>query len=308
MPIGLVGAILGASAISAGGSLLGGLFGGKKPKIPELKPIDFAGEQQKAIQQNIAAIEPATELAKRTTEAEQTQLEAQLRRAIPGYDQMVQQASKNIGSALKGELPSDVSSQVMRSAAGRALMGGYAGAGAGRALTARDLGLTSLQLQNQGLAQAQNFIQQQRAFGMVQPFSVSSMFITPAQRIGAIQEQQARQYGRDVTAAQVAAAPSPFQQSVGTALSNVGNIAGGALMQYGMYQAMAPAGGFGGTGGGTAGTGYGFENTGTLSSGTIDYSTGETLPPMSSGTPYANPMSPAAVYAVPPSQYYPGIR
>ena len=162
----------------------------------------------------------------------------QLRRAIPGYDQLVQQASKNIGSALKGELPSDVSSQVMRSAAGRALAGGYAGAGVGRALTARDLGLTSLQLQNQGLAQAQNFIQQQRAFGMVQPFSVSSMFITPAQRIGAIQEQQARQYGRDVTAAQVAAAPSPFERSVGQMFSNVGNIAGGALMQYGMYNAM----------------------------------------------------------------------
>jgi hypothetical protein len=153
---------------------------------------------------------------------------------------LVQQASKNIGAALAGEISPEVSAQVQRSAAGRALMGGYAGTGAGRALTARDLGLTSMQLQNQGLAQAQNFIQQQRTFGMVQPFSVSSMFITPAQRIGAIQEQQARQYGRDVTAAQVAAAPSPFQQSVGTALSNVGNIAGGALMQYGMYKAMAP--------------------------------------------------------------------
>jgi hypothetical protein len=285
-------AILGAAGISAAGSLLGGLFGGKKPKIPELKPIDFAGEQQKAIQQNIAAIEPATELAKRTTEAEQTQLEAQLRRAIPGYDQLVQQASKNIGASLRGELPSDVSSQVMRSAAGRALAGGYAGAGAGRALTARDLGLTSLQLQNQGLAQAQNFIQQQRAFGMVQPFSVSSMFITPAQRIGAIQEQQARQYGRDVTAAQVAAAPSPFQQSVGTALSNVGNIAGGALMQYGMYNAMmanSPLA-YGTTPGGAP----------SVSSTTIDYSTGE--------TGYPNPMSPATVYAVPPSSYYPGIR
>lgn len=285
-------AILGAAGISAAGSLLGGLFGGKKPKIPELKPIDFAKEQQAAIRQNIAAIEPATELAQRTTQAEQTQLESQLRRAIPGYDQLVQQASKNIGAALAGEISPEVSAQVQRSAAGRALMGGYAGTGAGRALTARDLGLTSMQLQNQGLAQAQNFIQQQRTFGMVQPFSVSSMFITPAQRIGAIQEQQARQYGRDVTAAQVAAAPSPFQQSVGTALSNVGNIAGGALMQYGMYNAMmanSPAA-YGTTPGGMP----------SVSSTTVDYSTGETA--------YPNPMSPATVYAVPPSSYYPGIR
>jgi hypothetical protein len=238
MAIGLGAAILGGAGISAAGSLLGGLFGGRKPKIPELKPINFEAEQRQAIQQNIASLESATDLAQRTTQAEQTQLEAQLRRAIPGYDQLVQQASKNIGAALAGEISPEVSAQVQRSTAGRALMGGYAGTGAGRALTARDLGLTSMQLQNQGLAQAQNFIQQQRTFGMVQPFSVSSMFITPAQRIGAIQEQQARQYGRDVTAAQVAAAPSPFQQSVGTALSNVGNIAGGALMQYGMYNAM----------------------------------------------------------------------
>jgi hypothetical protein len=95
-----------------------------------------------------------------------------------------------------------------------------------------------MQIQNQGLAQAQNFIQQQRAFGMAQPFSVSSMFITPAQRIGAIQEQQARMYGRDLTAAQVAAAPSPMQQAAQTALTNFGGVAGGALSQYGMYQGL----------------------------------------------------------------------
>lgn len=239
MAIGLGAAILGGAGISAAGSLLGGLFGGRKPKVPELKPIDFAKEQQQAIQQNIASLEPATELAKKTTAAEQSQLEAQLRRAIPGYDQLVSQAGQNIAASLRGEISPEVSAQVQRSTAGRALAGGFgAGSGFGRALTARDLGLTGMQIQNQGLAQAQNFIQQQRAFGMVQPFSVSSMFITPAQRIGAIQEQQARMYGRDLTAAQVAAAPSPMQQAAQTALTNFGGTVGGALSQYGMYQGL----------------------------------------------------------------------
>jgi len=232
-------AILGAAGISAAGSLLGGLFGGRKPKVPELKPINFEQEQTNAIRQNIAALEPATKLAEKTTAAEQSLLETQLRRAIPGYDQIVQQASKNIGAALSGELSPEVSAQVQRSTAGRALSGGFgAGSGFGRSLTARDLGLTSLQLQNQGLAQAQNFIQQQRAFGMAQPFSVSSMFITPAQRIGAIQEQQARMYGRDLTAAQVAAAPSPMAQAAQTAFTNFGGTVGGALTQYGLSQAL----------------------------------------------------------------------
>ena len=237
--IGIPAAILGGAAISSAGSLLGGLFGGKKPKVPELKPIDFAAEQRQAIQQNIAALQPATELAQKTTAAEQSQLESQLRRAIPGYDQLVSQAGANIGAALRGEISPEVSAQVQRSTAGRALSGGFgAGSGFGRALTARDLGLTGMQIQNQGLAQAQNFIQQQRAFGMVQPFSVSSMFVTPAQRIGAIQQQNQLQYGRDLTAAQVAAAPSPMQQAAQTAFTNFGGVAGGALSQYGMYQGL----------------------------------------------------------------------
>ena len=239
MAIGLGAAILGGAGISAAGSLLGGLFGGKKPKVPELKPIDFAKEQQQAIQQNIASLESATDLAKRTTAAEQSQLETQLRRAIPGYDQLVSQAGQNIGAALRGELSPEVSAQVQRSTAGRALSGGFgAGSGFGRALTARDLGLTGMQIQNQGLAQAQNFIQQQRTFGMVQPFSVSSMFITPAQRIGAIQQQQSAMYGRDLTAAQVAAAPSPMAQAAQTAFTGFGGTVGGALTQYGLSKAL----------------------------------------------------------------------
>ena len=232
-------AILGGAAISGVGSLLGGLFGGKKPKVPELKPIDFAKEQQQAIQQNIAALQPATELAQRTTAAEQSQLETQLRRAIPGYDQLVSQAGQNIAASLRGEISPEVSAQVQRSTAGRALSGGFgAGSGFGRALTARDLGLTGMQIQNQGLAQAQNFIQQQRAFGMVQPFSVSSMFITPSQRINALAQQNQQQYNRDLQAAQVAAMPDPTMAAFGSAISSAGGFAGGAYTQRGMMQQM----------------------------------------------------------------------
>ncbi len=239
MPIGIGAAILGGAGISAAGSLLGGLFGGKKPKVPELKPIDFAKEQQQAIQQNIASLEPATELARKTTAAEQSQLEAQLRRAIPGYDQLIQQASQNIGSALRGELSPEATRNLQRFSAGQALTRGYGG-GSGMGLfgAVQNYAKASEARQQLGLAQAQNFIQQQRAFGMVQPFSVSSMFITPAQRIGAIQEQQSRMYGRDLTAAQVAAAPSPMQQAAQTAFTNFGGTVGGALSQYGMYQGL----------------------------------------------------------------------
>ena len=237
-----MGTSMGGSALSAVGTILGGLFGPKKVKVPELKPIDFAAEQRQAIQQNIASLEPATELAQKTTAAEQSQLEAQLRRAIPGYDQLVKQAGANIGAALRGEISPEVSAQVQRSTAGRALTGGFgAGSGFGRALTARDLGITSMQLQNQGLAQAQNFIQQQRTMGMAQPFSVSSMFITPNQRIGFMQQQQQAQYARDMAAAQVAAQPSAMKQAFGSAITQFAGTTGGALFQQGLGQMRGPS-------------------------------------------------------------------
>jgi hypothetical protein len=285
-----MGAILGGAAIVGASSLIGGLLSkGSKPKVPAFKPIDFEAEQKQAIQQNIASLESATDLAKKTTAAEQSQLESQLRRAIPGYDQLIQQASQNIGAALRGQVSPEASAQVQRSTAGRALSGGFgAGSGFGRALTARDLGLTAMQLQNQGLAQAQNFIQQQRSFGMVQPFSVSSMFITPSQRINALAQQNQQQYNRDLQAAQVAAMPDPTMAAIGGALSSAGGFAGGAYTQRGMMQQMPSL--YATTPGGSP----------SVNSTTIDYSTGE--------TGYPNPMSPATTYALPPSSFYPGIR
>lgn len=235
-----MGAILGGAAILGGTSLLGGLLSkGSKPKVPAFKPIDFAGEQRQAIQQNIGSLESATELATKTTAAEQSQLEAQLRRAIPGYDQLIAQAGKNIGSRLRGEVDQDVQSQLQRAVAGRAVGGGFKESqGIRTNLLARDFGLTAMQIQNQGLAQAQSFIQQQRTMGMAQPFSISSMFITPGQRIGAMQQQQTAQYNRDMTAAQVAAMPDPTMAAFGSAISSAGGFAGGAYTQRGMMQQM----------------------------------------------------------------------
>jgi hypothetical protein len=235
--------LLGAAAIVGGSSLIGGLLSkGSKPKVPEFKPIDFAGEQKKAIQQNLQSLPAASELAQKTTTADQSVLEEQLRRAIPGYDKLIAQAGSNIGASLRGEISPEVSAQVQRSTAGRALSGGFGGAsGMGRSLTARDLGLTGMQIQNQGLQQAQSFIQQQRAYGMVQPFSTSSMFITPAQRVGVMQQQQQAQYGRDLQAAQVAAMPDPTMAAFGSAISSAGGLYGGAKMQQSLSNGRQPS-------------------------------------------------------------------
>ena len=285
-----MGAILGGAAILGGTSLLGGLLSkGSKPKVPAFKPIDFQAEQKQAIQQNIEALQPATELAQKTTAAEQSQLEAQLRRAIPGYDQLIQQASSNIGSALRGELSPEATRNLQRFSAGQALTRGYGG-GSGMGLfgAVQNYAKASEARQQLGLAQAQSFIQQQRAFGMAQPFSVSSMFITPSQRINALSQQNQQQYNRDLQAAQVAAMPDPTMAAIGSAISSAGGFAGGAYTQRGMMQQMPSL--YATTPGGSP----------SVNSTTIDYSTGE--------TGYPNPMSPATTYTLPPSSFYPGIR
>ena len=232
-------AILGAASI--GGGLLAA---GKKPKVPAFKPIDFQAEQKQAIQQNIEALQPATELAQKTTAAEQSQLEQQLRRAIPGYDQLISQASSNIGSALRGELSPEATRNLQRFSAGQALTRGYGG-GSGMGLfgAVQNYARASEARQQLGLAQAQNFIQQQRTFGMAQPFSVSSMFITPAQRVNALQNQQSAQYNRDMAAAQVAAMPDPTMAAIGGGLQSMGGVIGGSMFQSGMAGRMGGGGG-----------------------------------------------------------------
>jgi hypothetical protein len=262
---------MGLIAAGAGAALMIGgaaMSAGKKVKVPQFQRVNTEKEQEAAIKQNIASLQSGTELATKTTAAEQTLLESQLRRAIPGYDQLISQASSNIGSALKGEISSDVQSQIQRSSAGRALSGGFgAGSGVGRNLSARDFGLTSMQVQNQGLAQAQNFIQQQRTMGMAQPFSVSSMFITPTQRINLSLQENQFQYQRDMAAAQVAAQPDPMMAAIGGSLSNIGGMAFGSGMG-GMMGGGSGGGGGGGQGGGggftinMGGGGYGVGGSG----------------------------------------------
>jgi len=254
--MGLIAAGVAGAALMVGGAAMSA---GKKVNVPAFQKVNTEKEQKAAIKQNIASIQSGSELATKTTAADQSVLEEQLRRAIPGYDQLISQAGKNIGSNLRGEISTDVQSQLQRSSAGRALSGGFgAGSGVGRNLSARDFGLTSMQIQNQGLQQAQSFIQQQRMFGMVQPFSTSSMFISPTQRMNLSLQENQFQFNRDMAAAQVAAQPDPMMAAIGGSLSNIGGMAfGGAIGGMGGGRSNGGGGQGGGGGGGGITLNYG---------------------------------------------------
>lgn len=96
----------------------------------------------------------------------------------PSLQGNLNQFGTNTSSLLQGQIPQDVQAQIQNSSAYQALSGGYGGSGMAHALTARDLGTTSLQLQQQG---ASNLSQQQQLAQALNPSNVSpnSMIYSP---------------------------------------------------------------------------------------------------------------------------------
>ena len=123
---------------------------------------------------------------------------------------------------LRGEIPTDVGQQIARTSAAAGFRGGFQGSKLGGNLTARDLGLTSLGLQQTGL---QNFGALANLINP-NPFNVSSMFFSPGQRVTIAQNERNQKFNRDMAAAGVAAAPSPMQAALGRGINQFGQTIG----------------------------------------------------------------------------------
>jgi hypothetical protein len=145
------------------------------------------------------------------------------------------------GTTFKG-LPADVAAQVQRQAAGRALSGGFAGSQAARNLTARDLGRTSLALQQAGGQQFANIL------GTTPLAPVANYEFTP-QDITRLRESE--RISRMNALAGVASMPSAGGV-VGQGLGSLGS----GLTNLGFAQLGAETRAAGGTG---LPTGYGRE-------------------------------------------------
>src|SRR4030095_2055000 len=116
-----------------------------------LPGVDIGGVTQESLSNILGNMDTASDISRRSTFANQAVLTDLLNQTIPGYSGMQQQRSDVTRSMLAGELPPDVVAAINRRSAGRALSGGYSGSGFHDALTARDLGLTSLDLINRGM-------------------------------------------------------------------------------------------------------------------------------------------------------------
>lgn len=230
------------------GTLLAGAVGGfgKKPRIPDLPQISPEKVQAETIAANQAALPGAQQLATGINSFNVAQRLDFLTKALSfaGGPGALGQVQSNIGAQLRGEIPTDVASQIQRNSAGKALQGGFGGGSAlGRNLTARDFGLTSMGIQQQGLSNLTSFA------GMADTpaFDYTSMFMSPQQRLEFAFKDRETKFNRELLHEQVSAAPDPFRAALGQAfiedekaiMELVGNVAGFAGGAIGCWVARA---------------------------------------------------------------------
>ena len=137
-----VGTLMGANAAKMAQKKLDEII-----RMPELDVGNSYGQAIGAINANQSGAEGA---ASRTNRFNQGQVNDVLEQGIPGFSEMQRRRVKQATDLLGGGVPEDVQKQVFRSSAGRALSGGFSGSPAGRNLTARDFGRTSLDMIERG--------------------------------------------------------------------------------------------------------------------------------------------------------------
>lgn len=144
------------------GSVLGGNAASRKKRqldqLAETPGVDVSAATGDALAGREANFERASNIARQQNTFDQQEMERMLEESIPGYKGIQATRAGNAASFLKGDIPDDVRAQVFRRGAAKAVGGGYGGSDASRNLTARDLGLTSLDLMDRGQRYSQSII------------------------------------------------------------------------------------------------------------------------------------------------------
>jgi hypothetical protein len=260
---------------------------GSTPDVAPFIPTDYGQEQLNALLQNIGAFPDIEQLGN----LYQQYIMGAYKQA--GFD-LPSLLGKGTGIAgqeldiakeeLTGAIPKDVQSQIAESSAFQSLLSGTSGGGMASANQARNLGLTSLDMQQRGAqmaGQAGNAAQLWASLARGTMMDPSSMLVTPQQRAAFQQEQNALKQATQQFGYNVAAMPNPVAAGISGTIMNLL----GAYLGHGMgggggsitpsYQsimgtsgATSPGGGIGGVGvGGVGGFGYGGMNPYTATTG-----------------------------------------
>jgi hypothetical protein len=192
---------------------LSGLFG-STPSVPKWNDVSLTGAQTQAIGANQASLGSIENLATGVNQFNQEQLTQLLNSIMPGWSGAAATAGKNIASELKGEIPTDVSQAIQSSDAAKALTGGFGGSGLAGNLTARDLGLTSLDLTGKGLSSLESWTGMIDKMFAPGEFNIASMFISPEQEFEDTFKNQEMSWGAQWMQNQVNAQGDPAMQGL----------------------------------------------------------------------------------------------
>lgn len=213
----------------------------KKPEVPKFKKTDTTKEQAAATAGNLQNFDAISTLAGKTNTFNQDQLNKMLESALPGYRSLQSSIGSKISDELSGKVPQDVIDLIKRNSAEKSVSGGFSGGGMVKDnLTARDLGRTSLDLVDKGIDAGTRWIQSAKS-GTANSFDPSSMFVSPAQRIGVTMSNNENAFNRNWLSNQVDAAYDPMtiigkgadslvEGIKGAAASAAGSSAGGGSM------------------------------------------------------------------------------
>lgn len=241
MGFGVTGIIQNLGGIDGGDTSDKAIYG-SKPVVPG--PIDYGPTLQRAVQSNIDLLPSLKELGLLSTDAFTEMLE----RALPGFGRLRDTTTGIIQDKLEGKIPKDVLRLLERNAAERGVTLGTSGSQFNEYDELRNLGLTSLAVQNEGLAQNMSWLNQNRA----NTFDFTKFFQGKDEAV----RQTEFNWSRDWLAAQVASAPDP--QARGAFDAEMGFI-GQVMSVYGggpgYQQTYRPSYGGGGDWG-SGGSGY----------------------------------------------------
>lgn len=206
---------------------------GSRPDVATFTPTDLGAESKKAAQVNTQNL---------------PEIQSLLERILPGWKDMVGQGSKNAQSMLRGEIPEDVAAQLRRNSAYQSFRGGYGGSGMSKALTARDFGLTSLDLMGKGENSAQKWMSASQQ-------SVAPWLVTGQSQAAQTEKNNLYKQAVDQFRMNVAASADPAAAGLFNTIAAIGGTAAsfGTMGMGGGTRAMAPTAAT--TGGGGPATG-----------------------------------------------------
>lgn len=189
----------GVSAANSAGAFSGGSGGASAGDIHlqpydylDLPPVTSAFGDFLTQENNIPSLNA---FSNEVNQYANTSWQDQVKQLNPEMLNTVATLGQDANSLAQGIIPKDVQAQIQESSAAQAWAGGYGGTQMGSNLTARSLGLTSLNLENEGASLAGTDMSMINALNPSQ-MNVSDLLFSP-QQILQRQDQQA-QYNTDL--------------------------------------------------------------------------------------------------------------